>query len=230
MKRFITLVACALFALPGIASATVLSETINFGPGTPNFNSTLTFQKYHGGYGNLVSVKVILNLDIDGGTLIVDNDGVGPAHVDTELGATAAISSLDVTLLDNLFQPVTGVASASTVGSYDLAGNIGDGANDYDPSGPDGAQLIGQADSDMKMGFINSLFHPGFVGAGTFDIKAQVNQILDFGGVGGVEGGFTAVNAGGSVTVQYTLDKTPEPASAAMLGLAGLLVLARVRR
>lgn len=224
MKRFTALAALGLFAA-GSASAAQIVQSELFGPGTPNFSSTLTFNQFNGNLADLISVEVSLSLAVSGGNLIVDNDGADPAVVNVELGAAATLTSVDVVLLNNAFQNVVGTVSASTSDVFNLAGNVGDGVGDYDPSGPDGAILIGGNDSDSNGGFINALFFPGYVGAGTFDVTANVQQILDFGGVGGVEGAFNSVLAEGKVTVIYNY--VPEPASLSLLALVGLIAARR---
>jgi hypothetical protein len=210
------------------AMAAQLMETENFGPATPNYNQTLTFDKFDPLLGILNSIKVKMQIDITGGSLGVDNDGAGPASVDVELGAEGTLSSGDVTLLDITFLPVTGTVSASTMAHFDLGPENGDGPNNIDTTGPDGALMLGQPASDMAMGFINPIFFAGYIGTGqTFDIDADIDQILNTGSVGGVEGSFSPVTASGNVMVVYDYTPfVPEPSSAvlallAMLGWAG---------
>lgn len=226
MKAFRLFAAAVVVAVSGAAArADLITQTLPFGPQIPNFDQTLTFQQFHGNLADLVSVHVQLDMSISGGLLVVDNDAPLPAHVHVELGAHGDLSSVDVALLDIAFQPVTGTVNLSTGETFDLAPNEGDVPNDFDPAPPDGATHVGGLDSDSGAGFINPIFFPGYVGAGTFDILAVATQLLDYGGVSGVELAYVPVTAEGSVTVSYNF--VPEPASACLLGMALLGVRKR---
>jgi hypothetical protein len=212
-----------------LASASNATQIIQTQPftGVPNYNSVLPFNQYSGNPLDLVSIEVILHLDITGGQLIVDNDGAGVANVtNVELGATGALSSTDVII-------VPGVnAAASTLGNYVLAADNGDGPSNIDGTGPDGVVMLGQTQSDTDSQFINSgvwlLGNTGYLGGGVYGINVNVNNIINFGAAGGVEGGFSPVGAGGEVTVIYNV--VPEPASMALLALAGSAMAIRRRR
>jgi len=217
----------AALGLATAANATTIMQTQSFGPATPNFSSTLTFNKYTGLASDIVSVKVKIQLDISGGLLELDNDGANGASGTAELGATAGISSSDVSLLDNLFQPVTGVASASNATGFSIAGNDGDAIGSFQAGGLDYFLFNGSAAADMKMGFINTLFHGQYAGGGTFDILLDANQIFEFGAIGGIAFAGSPVTASGNVMIIYEV--IPTPSAAALLGLGGLLVARRRR-
>jgi len=218
-------------ASPSMAATSI--ETELFGPGTPNFDTVLNFNKFDPILGTLNSVKIVMQVDVQGGSLTVDNDGIGPASVTVELGAEGNVASVDVPLLNNLLQPVVSDVTASTSGLFNLGAENGDGIANVDGTGPDGAILAGGNDSEMQMGFINTLFHPNYTGAAaTFNVTAEIDQILDFGGVGGVEGAFSPVTASGFVQVIYDYTAAvPEPASALMaaIGLCAVVLNRRQR-
>ncbi|MCC7474427.1 MAG: PEP-CTERM sorting domain-containing protein [Pirellulales bacterium] len=217
--------------LAGILSAPVFAttstETEFFGPGTPNFTSTLNFDKFDPSLGSLNSIKIEMSVAVAGGSLTIDNDGEGPATVNVELGAKGELSSGDVNLFPGLVPPVV----SSSGSGYVLNPDNGDGPFNIDPTGPDGAVMLGAAGWNLGWYFVTPLAHPDYVGASqTFNIDAVVSQILDFGGVGGVEGSFSPVDANGYVSVTYDYTSNiPEPASIGLLGSC-LLAFAMFRR
>lgn len=223
----ITAVVCLLSA--GLASAGTVTQTETFS-GTPNFSDTLTFDEFDdlGGTLTLTSIQVLVELNVQDGVLVLDNDGVDPASGTYEFGGKSDISSTDVSLLDAAFQPVTGELEALTTGAFNLDGNVGDGPNDFDPSPPDGVQVDGLAQSDNDSGFIAAALFAQYIGTSTFDILLDATQWSDFGAIGGIEYAVTPVSADGEVTVVYNY--VPEPATMGLLSLGGLALLRRRRK
>lgn len=222
------LVFIALLFYSQTTFAAYITQTQTFS-GTPNYSQTLTFNKYNE-TASLESVQVIFTLNISGGWLGVDNDGADPAVVTVELGASGSISSTDVILLNSAFQPVVTPLRVSTGSTFNLGGDDGDGPGNVDLNPPDGAVHIGGTLGGNDQGYINSMFFGGFTGDGTFDILALIDQILDFGGIGGVEGAFSPVTASGSVQIIYGNGApVPEPSTFLLFG-AGLIGLTGVIR
>ena len=114
--------------------------------------------------------------------------------------------------------------------AFDLDGNVGDGAGDYDPSPPDGMEYDGGTENDSDDGFIGAAFFGAYKGTGTFVIDAAVDQWSDFGGVSGIEYAVSPSTADGTVTVIYSWHEIPEPATMSLLALGGLAMLRRKRR
>ena len=224
---WITAAVCLLCVT--MASAATITQTDSYS-GTPNWGQTFTFDEFDdlGGTLTLLSIQVLVDLDVAGGLLVLDNDGVDPASGNYEFGAKSDISSTDVALLDAAFQPVTAELDASTLGTFNLDGNVGDGANDFDPTPPDGVQVNGLAQSDADSGFISATLFSQYIGTSTFDIDLDALQWSDFGGVSGIEWAVTPVSADASVTVIYNY--VPEPASMGLLSLGGLALLRRRRK
>lgn len=223
-----TLAAAVVAGAAATAPAQVLMQMLDFGLNTPDFEQTLTFNQFDIDPAHILSVKYTVELDIAGGNLTVDNDGVDGAIVDVELGASAELSSTDVTLLNDMLNPVVDEVELVTTDTLNLAGNDGDDDTTFDPNGgPDEGSIDGGMQSGMSMGFINSMFFGQYAGMGTFDILVDVDQVLDFGSQSGVSGGFTPVQASGKVKIEVTL--IPTPATAAMLGMGGLVAVRRRR-
>ena len=215
---------CLLCA--GVASAATITQTETYS-GTPNLSQTFTFDEFDdlGGTLTLLSIQVLVELNIDGGQLVLDNDGVDPASGTYEFGAKSDISSTDVSLLDGALLPVTAELSALTTGVFSLTGNVGDGANDFDPSPPDGMQVNGGPLSDSDSGFISATLFAQYIGTSTYDVDLDATQWSDFGGVSGIEWAVTPVTADGEVTVIYNY--IPEPATMSLLSIGGLALLRR---
>ena len=223
-------IAFAVLASVSLASAGTISQTQTFG-GTPNLSQAMTFNEFddQGGSLILMSVFVSMDLDVDGGLLILDNDGEFAASGNYEFGAKADISSVDVSLLDNTFQPVLPELTGLTTGAFALDPNDGDILGDFSPLGGDALTVTGSLQSDSASGFIANLMLTQFIGTSTFDIVGDAVQWSDFGGVSGIEWAVTPVTANGSVTVVYNYE-VPEPATMSLLAFGGIAALIRRRK
>lgn len=239
MKKTIFAVSAVglIFAAAGSASAAQIMQTQPFGPSTPNYNRTVAFDKFDATLGTLNSVQVKVQLAIDGGFLQLDNDGVNEASGSAQLGANATISSMDVSVLDNAFQNVLGSGvDVFNSSPFAISGNDGDNDTTFDVGGTDYFDFQGMAGNDVGMGFINSLFHAGYIdldgifgGLATFTMDVDVDQIFNYGSIGGIQFTGGPVTASGSVMVIYDYTPVPAPGAAALLGLGGL-AMARRRR
>ena len=226
MKTLTTL-AVAFAALAGLASGqTTITQTLNFS-GVPDFSQPLLFNKYNGPLSALTKVNVSYSITIQGGQFIIDNDANSPANLTANFGAGLDATSTDVNLLDGSFNQIIDDVSVVNTGTFNLSGNVGDGLNDYDPSSPDGALLVGTTKNKTGGADVNNLFLSQFVGAGTYTINAKANQIGSLSFNSGIETATTPVTAFGTITVTYTV---PEPSSTMLLGLAAAGLAFRRRR
>jgi len=213
----------------GLASAGSFQQvqTQSFGPQAPNFTTGLVFNQFNGDLADLTSIEVIIDLSVSGGSASVDNDGETSTSVDVEFGTSLGISSMDVTLLDGAFDPVSAGVSVLTNPTLMLAANDGDDITQFDSGGPDFAMVSGLDGMDMDAGFINALFFSDYVGGGTFTINAIAETEFSISGGSAVQGSFVNQIASGSVTVIYNF--IPAPGAAALFGLGGLAAARRRR-
>ena len=230
MRNTSLCLAMVLLAAIGQADAGMITQIRSFS-GMPTFTRTLTFAEFddQGGLLQLTSIEVIHELNVDGGQIIIDNDGEDPANGLYMFGAMGSIASTDVALIDVLSQPVTAQLSAVySDPAVSLAANVGDVAGDFDPSGPDGMQYNGVAQNDQDNGLIDPAVWGQYIGIGTYNIDASALTAAYFMGVGGVEVAYTPVDARGEVTVIYNY--IPEPATMCMLAIGGVALLRRRNR
>ncbi len=195
--------------------ATVITQTQGFEKAKPSFQKALEFNQFDPAVGELQAVRVALDLEISNGSLIVDNDRDEPVTVSVQLGAKAQLSSA-VPLLDDaastLFSGSTAVI-ASTGAIFELAADNGDLAT-FDPTLPDAEIHEGGHVSISRTGLVGSASFADFKGTDVFEITAVLDQILDFGGVGGVSGQFEPVDVATKVTLTYEylpVTTIPEP-------------------
>jgi len=220
----------SLLALPVVAGASpgfYETQEVRF-CGIPNFTETLTFNQFDdmGGTRTLQSIEVYLELNVDHGTFILDNDGELPASGTFEFGAKGSLSSTDVDLLDMSLQPVISEVQSLHSQAFDLDGNIGDGQFDFDPAAPDGLEYNGTLVSNWESGYINPTLFSQYIGMDTFDLDVFIEQWSEFGGVSGIEWAVTPVDSCGRAIVEYCY--TPEPSTIVALAL-GTIFLRRRR-
>ena len=224
----IAMLAAAFAAFTGLGFAqTTIVQTRDF-DGVPNFSQPLLFAKYSGNAADIISVNVSYSLTIEGGQFIIDNDANTPASLTANFGAKLNATSDDVQLRDNGFNLIIDDVAALNSGTFDLAPNQGDGLGDYDPTGPDGAVLVGTPQNNNGGSDVNSMFLGDYAGGGNFTINAKAEQFGSLTFNSGIETATTPVTAKGFVTVTYTV--VPEPSAAALTGLAVIGLAFRRRR
>ncbi|MEN6372024.1 MAG: choice-of-anchor E domain-containing protein [Armatimonadota bacterium] len=223
MPAIIAVIAVLVLSTSSLAGT--ISQTKTF-TGTPSLNRVLTFDKFNdqAGSGTLTSIQVILTLDVNGGKLVLDNDGELVATGTFGLGGKCDISSSQVSLLTDSNQPLFGMAEAGHSGSFSLAANEGDSRTDLSPDGLDAYVYEGALNSDIKSGYIGNSHWTDFIGANTYDINLRAIQWSEVSTVNGVSYMVLPVETSGNVTVIYKTTDVPEPSSIAGLltALAGM--------
>lgn len=237
MKNMFAAVSVAALAGAGFAqiddassiqSGLTFEETEIFGPDTPTFAFDLVFDQYdQTTFGTLQSIEVILELNITGGSATVDNDGVDGGLGEAQIGADAAISSIDVPLISGGFPFDLAIALSTAQNNIPLTGDDGDGSNAQNGGG-DEFTLPGADLSDNASDFIDVPSFVPYIGTSDFTITVDAGTIFNVDADTGVEGGFSPVDASGSVTVIYTF--VPTPGAAGLLAVAGLAAARRRRR
>ena len=208
------------------AFADTIPQTRYFS-GIPNIpNGTSTFNQFddNGDTWVLQSIQISFTLESSGGRLILDNDNDYAVSGIFEFGSKGDISpTTDVILKDSSSNPIPGQADAYHSEPFSLAANLGDGVGDYSPVSPDGLLYNGKIETSIKSGFVGSDFWTagtnGFLGTGTYDIDYSIIRWADHNGSGQIEYAITPVNVNGLLTVVYTYDVVPEPATIILLAL-----------
>jgi hypothetical protein len=206
-----TTTASIVIANPLIQKQTFFSEI-------PNFLTQLTFDKFNAG-DTLASVKVTLQLQINGGILIIDNDADSDASGTFEFGIFGNTNSIEVNL------PSLGSSKVFYSQSFYLAGNVNDKKGDYDPSPPDGMQSTGRQTSGSISAFVEDIFLNNYIGTGTYNIVVGITQFVDCGNINDIEYSIvTPITTSGYVEVVYNI---PEPATICLLAVGTWTLLKR---
>lgn len=232
-KSFLMFFVALLIALiSSSAFAYTIPET-QFFSGIPNINGPLTFNQFdnQGGTRVLQSINISLTLQASGGYFKIDNDDTNSVSGTFEFGANAAISTTDVILKDSSSQDIPAQAAAYHSGAFNLAANVGDGVGDYDPTGPDGMFYNGGIENSITSGSIGNAFWSsgtkGFMGTGTYNIDFSVARRAQCSSLGIEYQSSPPPSTFGFVTVLYTYDVVPEPATICLLAFGGLVFLTK---
>jgi len=219
----------ALVAATGAASGQFMTmQTQSFGPQTPDFLIPLTFNQYNGDIADLISIEIIVNLSVQGGNALVDNDSNDPATVNVQFGTSVSVSSMDVNLINTMFNPIGANVAVLVNEVVNLDPTTGDPTDEPNNTGlPDSQLILGPVGMASSSDFVNAAVWAGYVGAGTFNILVDGDTEFSISGGTGVSAGFSPQTASGDITVIYKF--IPAPSTAALLGLAGLVGVRRRR-
>jgi hypothetical protein len=223
MKRKFILFATAAVLAAGSLHAAVITQTKTFG-GQPNYSSILTFNKFNdlGGIYTLNSILIEVTLNTAAGaSLGIDNDGQQAASGTVEFGSNGGItgSSVNLTKTDGYSFYASLVATSSKLMS--LTSDDGDGT-EYSTGGLDYDALVTESSTESASANIASLVFGQYTGTGTYTITYGVNQYMNMAAFSGVQFQGNPVTADGQIKVTYDY-AVPEPATASMIGLVGVL-------
>ena len=224
----------ALFSTTNSAHAQSIIQTETFG-GTPNYSAFLNFDQFDSSLGTLLSVEIELELSATEGRVYLDNDATTAASGNVEYGSTATLASSDVVLLNSFFQPAVPQVDATLIDGINLDPDDGDvevgGTANFSQTGPDSALLGPINETSSDSGFVANSFFAGYIGSGTFEIEVNTEQMVDFGGIGGISFLGFPIETEGSVTITYLYRAIPEPATCSLLCVSlALFGLRRSRR
>ncbi len=226
IKKSLLFPGAALFVIAVSAFAATTTRTKDFN-GMPGYYN-LTFNKFddHNGLYTLNFIKVTLALNVNGGQIILDNDGEEPASGTFEFGANARISSSDVVLLNSSSQEIPGDVQAVHIDTFNLAGNVDDTVFQIDPNAPDGMQYWGTLESDANTDFVGPFAWASYTGLGTYNILVSVEHVAKVFGGDNVQFFATPANSSGYVTIVYDYI-VPEPATITLFCTGTLAFLKR---
>lgn len=232
MKKTVLKIIAALLAA-GSVQADTITQTNTFS-GTPNYTSTLTFNKFDTDGGRLtltgVNVSIFLLTEAQG-SVGIDNDGAsaasGTVTMGSKLTVTTANPDVGPTLLSSTYKTLSPI-SATTSKTMSLSADDGDGVT-YSTSGSD-YDIMNIVES-QKSGslIIGNAFWSEYTanGSETFDFIATVDQSMNLTAFGGSQQLINPMAARGNVVVTYNF--IPEPATASMSVMV-LLAAVWVRR
>lgn len=213
-------------------SAASLTQTETFGF-VPTGSATLTFNQFDdlGGLLTLDSITITFLLEKSGGSYQADNDSATGGSVTLTHQLQGSLSSSDVNLISTTFQPIGSSLLVTSSTNTTLTATTGDPTNVFNDTGLGDYFIFNPAAaSNSTGGDVFSGVWSGYIGTGTFDINALVQQNVQLTGLGGVQQAFTVSDAAGAVTVVYNYT-VPEPTTALLVGATGaFLLLARRRR
>ncbi len=207
----------ALIAVAGGVSAQSITHMGSFGPADTDFTNTITIPGFDsmGGSRELTSIYVKLIGEVSGDAKGENLSTTAPDTITLEL---SAMISLDLPGFLTL-------AEVLPLADETFMAAIYDGVTDFD--GPSGESFLGLNAMDMDSSeFFNPFILNQFIDVAFIDLEADASGQSKAVGGGNVASQF---NTDASYSYEITYKYIPTPASAAVLGLGGLVATRRRR-
>jgi hypothetical protein len=217
---FVAFVVLMTTVYSAMASPLVQKQDFN---GILNFSRTLTFNRYNASE-TLTSISISLNLQINGGTIIIDNDGDSNVSGTLKFGISGNVNSTEVNL------PLLSGINVFYSQPFYLDSDVNDVKGDYSPLPPDGMQFTGSSNSGNISALVEDTFFNDYIGTGTYNITIGIASLADFGNLDLDNVEYTiiaSVYTNGYVEVTYI--SIPEPASITLLAIGIFALLKRTR-
>lgn len=209
-----TVVVFTLLAVGAQADTISFSDFVSLAQ--TNWTSSVTVPQFNPSLGTLDSIEFTLDGHVEGSAGF-ENKDAEPATITMDLQAMLRLRRPDNSVLV-LTIPVVSTIDSVTAwdGTDDYAGTSGKTYTNLSANSSDSAITTSPADIAL------------FTGTGNITLPTTANGASTGSGAGNLLLQFsTFASAGGTVTYNYTV---PEPAAMGLLGLGGMLALARRRR
>lgn len=204
---FITLFFSLLFSVPG-----TFTQRRTFGTNVPDVTEILTFNKLDtstiSGFNSISSITLQTSITVSDGYYSVDNDSPSVASVDIILGVTANYPGSQADNNDLGVTTFPSIVDTNKV-SYTLDPTTGDATNAYNQTNSgDYARYDGETKTVSSMELVGSIYHPTYLGIGTYSVALNEVQTSGHSGASGVYYSGGPVSSEGWVEIIITYDHT----------------------
>lgn len=227
MKKNLLIIAALFLAAGSLQAATITySNSVSM---LSEQDATVTLQKFDSAtYGTLTGVYIEYVTSLANGSVAMDNDAVIAQNGTAKIRHINLAFTPGVTLLRDNFSSIAGSdLTISQQQLFALGATSGDAVGVFNATGESDYALWEPGNlTATGSGNIFSGVWGGYTGVGTFDtiVNAEINTTVTFTGLDGqVQYNTPAGTFSGKVIYTYT--PVPEPATASMMGLAGLITL-----
>ncbi|MBN1301900.1 MAG: DUF11 domain-containing protein [Melioribacteraceae bacterium] len=195
-QRILSVVVAALISFSTLYAQSTITQTKSYSAFT-NYSHNHTFNQFNPQLGTLTSIEVILQINTQGGSIIIDNDGGSAASGNADFGSSVQINSPTHML------GLLGQVQAFVTSAYNLDADDGDGGV-FSATGTDATTILGGNQSAQNSGFVSAPDFPFYQGTGTFNVQAQVSSYQNYFIAGGAQAQISPPTAENTVTIIYT--------------------------